>query len=184
MASTLPMTLRFYRSLSLAAAPLAPALIKQRLRHGKEDPERIGEGRAISEKFRNDMQTSGKRDGTGSTARPFGCHIGQQHRQRNTGALSNILCLAGGRMKGEQLVDCRARSTLAALVQPEPGNHRGIVGTPDARHEGRLRCRCHRARGCAEDIGEIGLRPATDPDSADPAGMRIDKTGRNRRPGE
>jgi 3-deoxy-D-manno-octulosonic-acid transferase len=48
MASTLPMTLRFYRSLSLAAAPLAPALIKQRLRHGKEDPERIGERRGLS----------------------------------------------------------------------------------------------------------------------------------------
>jgi 3-deoxy-D-manno-octulosonic-acid transferase len=48
MANTLPMTLRFYRSLSLAAAPLAPALIKQRLKHGKEDPERFGERRGLS----------------------------------------------------------------------------------------------------------------------------------------
>jgi len=48
MANTLPMTLRVYRSLSLAAAPLAPALIKQRLKHGKEDPERIGERRGLS----------------------------------------------------------------------------------------------------------------------------------------
>jgi len=48
MANTLPMTLRVYRSLSLAAAPLAPALIKQRLKHGKEDPERFGERRGLS----------------------------------------------------------------------------------------------------------------------------------------
>src|SRR5438128_1415688 len=48
MANTLPMTLRFYRGLSFAAAPLAPALIKQRLKHGKEDPERIGERRGLT----------------------------------------------------------------------------------------------------------------------------------------
>src|SRR3954471_10614905 len=48
MANTLPMTLRVYRGLSFAAAPLAPALIKQRLKHGKEDPERIGERRGLS----------------------------------------------------------------------------------------------------------------------------------------
>lgn len=48
MASSLPMTLRFYRSLSSAMVPLAPALIKRRLRLGKEDPERIGERRGIT----------------------------------------------------------------------------------------------------------------------------------------
>ena len=48
MANPLPMTLRFYRGLSLAAAPLAPALIKQRVKQGKEDPERIGERRGLS----------------------------------------------------------------------------------------------------------------------------------------
>ena len=48
MANPLPMTLRFYRSLSQAAAPLAPALIKQRVKQGKEDPERIGERRGLS----------------------------------------------------------------------------------------------------------------------------------------
>jgi hypothetical protein len=37
------MTLRFYRGLSSAMVPLAPALIRRRLRLGKEDPERIGE---------------------------------------------------------------------------------------------------------------------------------------------
>jgi 3-deoxy-D-manno-octulosonic-acid transferase len=42
------MTLRFYRSLSQAAAPLAPALIKQRVKQGKEDPARIGERRGLS----------------------------------------------------------------------------------------------------------------------------------------
>jgi 3-deoxy-D-manno-octulosonic-acid transferase len=55
MASTLPMTLRFYRSLSSVAAPLAPALIRQRLKQGKEDPERIGERRGLS----RDVRTSG-----------------------------------------------------------------------------------------------------------------------------
>jgi 3-deoxy-D-manno-octulosonic-acid transferase len=48
MSSSLPMTLRVYRKLSAAAAPLAPALIKQRLKQGKEDPARIGERRGIT----------------------------------------------------------------------------------------------------------------------------------------
>jgi 3-deoxy-D-manno-octulosonic-acid transferase len=42
------MTLRFYRGLSSAMVPLAPALIKRRLKLGKEDPERIGERRGIT----------------------------------------------------------------------------------------------------------------------------------------
>jgi len=42
------MTLRFYRRLSSAMVPLAPALIKRRLRLGKEDPERVGERRGMS----------------------------------------------------------------------------------------------------------------------------------------
>src|SRR6201994_4988064 len=41
-------SLRFYRGLSSAMVPLAPALIKRRLRLGKEDPERIGERRGIT----------------------------------------------------------------------------------------------------------------------------------------
>jgi 3-deoxy-D-manno-octulosonic-acid transferase len=52
MASALPMTLRFYRGLSSVAAPLAPAVIRQRLKHGKEDPERIGERRGLSRDVR------------------------------------------------------------------------------------------------------------------------------------
>src|SRR5271156_1959769 len=48
MASSLPMTLRVYRRLSAAAMPLAPALIKRRLKQGKEDPDRIGERRGVS----------------------------------------------------------------------------------------------------------------------------------------
>jgi len=52
MADALPMTLRVYRSLSSAAAPLIPAVIRQRLKHGKEDPERIGERRGLSRDVR------------------------------------------------------------------------------------------------------------------------------------
>ncbi|MGJ5178763.1 3-deoxy-D-manno-octulosonic acid transferase [Bradyrhizobium oligotrophicum] len=48
MASPLPMALRVYRGLSSAAVPLAPAFIRQRLRHGKEDPERTDERRGLS----------------------------------------------------------------------------------------------------------------------------------------
>ena len=48
MANSLPMTLRFYRKLTTAGVPLAPALIKRRLKQGKEDPARIGERRGIS----------------------------------------------------------------------------------------------------------------------------------------
>jgi 3-deoxy-D-manno-octulosonic-acid transferase len=52
VADPLPMTLRFYRGLSSAMLPLAPVLIKRRLRLGKEDPERIGERRGITRDVR------------------------------------------------------------------------------------------------------------------------------------
>jgi 3-deoxy-D-manno-octulosonic-acid transferase len=48
LANPLPMTLRVYRKLSSAMVPLAPALIKRRLKQGKEDPERVGERRGLS----------------------------------------------------------------------------------------------------------------------------------------
>src|ERR1700722_4242877 len=48
MANSLPMTLRTYRPLSTAVALLVPALIKRRLKQGKEDPARIGERRGMS----------------------------------------------------------------------------------------------------------------------------------------
>jgi 3-deoxy-D-manno-octulosonic-acid transferase len=52
MANSLPMTLRVYRSLSSAVVPFAPALIKQRLRLGKEDPARIAERRGLTRDVR------------------------------------------------------------------------------------------------------------------------------------
>jgi 3-deoxy-D-manno-octulosonic-acid transferase len=48
MANSLPMTLRVYQKLSAAMVPLAPALIKRRLKQGKEDPERVSERRGMS----------------------------------------------------------------------------------------------------------------------------------------
>ena len=47
MANSLPLALRVYRKLSAAMVPLAPALIKRRLKQGKEDPARIGERRGV-----------------------------------------------------------------------------------------------------------------------------------------
>src|ERR1700674_1989272 len=52
MANSLPMTLRTYRRLSAAVALLAPALIKRRLKQGKEDPARVGERRGMSQDVR------------------------------------------------------------------------------------------------------------------------------------
>ena len=52
MANSLPMTLRVYRGLSSAVVPFAPALIRQRLRLGKEDPERIAERRGLTRDVR------------------------------------------------------------------------------------------------------------------------------------
>jgi 3-deoxy-D-manno-octulosonic-acid transferase len=43
----LPLTLRLYRGLTRAAAPLAGALLNWRLRRGKEDPQRIGERHGV-----------------------------------------------------------------------------------------------------------------------------------------
>src|ERR1700712_4212455 len=48
MANPLPMTLRVYQKLSAAMVPLAPALIKRRLKQGKEDPARVGERRGMT----------------------------------------------------------------------------------------------------------------------------------------
>src|SRR3979490_2662810 len=52
LANSLPMTLRVYQKLSFAVVPLAPALIKRRLKQGKEDPARIGERRGMSKDIR------------------------------------------------------------------------------------------------------------------------------------
>ena len=52
MTNPLPMTLRVYRKLSSAMMPLAPALIKRRLKQGKEDPARVGERRGMSADIR------------------------------------------------------------------------------------------------------------------------------------
>ena len=49
---SLPMTLRMYRRLAKGLVPLAPALIKRRLKQGKEDPERVGERRGLSQDVR------------------------------------------------------------------------------------------------------------------------------------
>src|SRR5215470_2676511 len=52
VADSLPMTLRVYRSLSSAVVPFAPALIRQRLRVGKEDPERSADRRGLTRDVR------------------------------------------------------------------------------------------------------------------------------------
>ncbi|MDP2330456.1 MAG: 3-deoxy-D-manno-octulosonic acid transferase [Reyranella sp.] len=52
LTNPLPMTLRVYRKLSAAMMPLAPALIKRRLKQGKEDPARVGERRGMSADIR------------------------------------------------------------------------------------------------------------------------------------
>ncbi len=52
MANALPMTLRMYQRLASGLVPLAPALIKRRLRLGKEDPARVGERRGLSRDVR------------------------------------------------------------------------------------------------------------------------------------
>jgi 3-deoxy-D-manno-octulosonic-acid transferase len=49
MPDSLPLTLRAYRRLSAALAPLTPILINRRLKQDKEDPARIGERRGIAE---------------------------------------------------------------------------------------------------------------------------------------
>ncbi|MCA6111063.1 3-deoxy-D-manno-octulosonic acid transferase [Bradyrhizobium cenepequi] len=48
LAKSLPMTLRVYQRLSSAMVPLAPALIRRRLKLGKEDPARVSERRGVS----------------------------------------------------------------------------------------------------------------------------------------
>lgn len=49
MPNALPITLRAYRRLSAVLTPLAPVLIRQRLKNNKEDPARLDERRGISQ---------------------------------------------------------------------------------------------------------------------------------------
>ncbi|MBN9005525.1 MAG: 3-deoxy-D-manno-octulosonic acid transferase [Rhizobiales bacterium] len=49
---SLPATLRLYRRMSAVAGPLTPALVKRRLKQGKEDPARIDERRGIARQAR------------------------------------------------------------------------------------------------------------------------------------
>ncbi len=49
MASDLPLTLRLYRSLSTVATPLAGALVRHRLKRGKEDEARVGERKGLTD---------------------------------------------------------------------------------------------------------------------------------------
>ena len=52
ISETLPLPLRIYQRLSTAVVPLAPALIRRRLKQGKEDPARVGERRGLSQDVR------------------------------------------------------------------------------------------------------------------------------------
>jgi 3-deoxy-D-manno-octulosonic-acid transferase len=52
MASDLPLTLRVYRLLSTVATPLAGALVRHRLKRGKEDEARVGERRGLTDAAR------------------------------------------------------------------------------------------------------------------------------------
>jgi 3-deoxy-D-manno-octulosonic-acid transferase len=52
LTGSLPMTLRVYQTLSAAAVPLTPALLKRRLKQGKEDPARVNERRGMTEDVR------------------------------------------------------------------------------------------------------------------------------------
>jgi len=52
MASVLPLLLRLYRKLSAAAVPLTAAVMKRRLKQGKEDPARLDERRGVASKVR------------------------------------------------------------------------------------------------------------------------------------
>jgi 3-deoxy-D-manno-octulosonic-acid transferase len=52
MTGSLPITLRLYRTLSAATVLLAPVLIRQRLKQGKEDPARIDERRGMTAEVR------------------------------------------------------------------------------------------------------------------------------------
>ena len=78
------MTLRVYRGLSSAVVPFAPALIRQRLRLGKEDPERIAE--CLAEK----LLTYGLGRGLGFSDRERVKAIVAQIRQNNYGFRSLI----------------------------------------------------------------------------------------------
>src|SRR5881227_4027587 len=52
MPNSLPITMQMYQRLASGLVPLAPALIKRRLKQGKEDPARIGERRGVSQEVR------------------------------------------------------------------------------------------------------------------------------------
>ena len=54
----LPATLRFYRFVMTAAAPLAPLLLSYRLRRGKENPARLPERRGETDRKSTRLNSS------------------------------------------------------------------------------------------------------------------------------
>lgn len=149
---------------------------------------RVGVGRAVADEFGEDMDVAGEQRGAAGAA-----------SARDNAALEEVdevepfiargrARLGMARMRFEEMVDCSARGRLAALVEPEVRHHAGIIRTPHARHEARLRGRRHdtgrRSHDVSEAIGGIrrSARPVTPADRPDAASMRIDQGRADRRP--
>src|SRR5438552_14824566 len=92
-----------------------------------------------------------------------------------------------GGMGPDEVIDGRTGGGLSALVEPEPGHHSRIVGTPDARDEaGFWRCRHDAGRG-SHDVRKTTVhvdrftRLAAPADRAYASGVRVNQRRGDRR---
>ena len=92
-----------------------------------------------------------------------------------------------GGMRPDEMIDRRTGGGLAAFVEPEPGNHSRIIGTPDARDEARLGRRRHDAGRGSHDVGKAAAhidrlaRLRAPADRADASGVGVDQRRADRR---
>ena len=116
---------------------------------------RVGVRRAVAQELRHDVEALRQ------SRRTSACDSAHWPASQSGSDMPSAACAAfalrprrGGRTRSCAIA--APGSGLAALVQPEPGDHRGVVGTPDAGHEDRLgtswswcRTRCRRRRPCS-----------------------------------
>src|SRR5229473_1431325 len=149
---------------------------------------RTSELRTIAEKLRQNVNVAGKP-----------CRLARVLRTRDNASLEKFqnFHAAGMRRRGglvigrvgpDEMIDGRARRGLTAFVEPESRNHSGIIGTPNARNEARLRrCRHDAGRG-SHDVGKTTAyidrltRPRAPSDRAHTSGVSVDQRRADGRP--
>ena len=98
----------------------------------------IGEGRSVAEKLGQHVNVAGKQRRLPQACRARDDAPLEKFQNFHAGGMRRRDGLVIRGMGSDEMIDGRAGGGLTAFVEPEPGNHSRIIGTPDARDEARL----------------------------------------------